>query len=348
MTLLWADGFDHYGTDTTGRDNMTAAGYTSGDAAVAPSSDYQRTGPNYCAIFENAADRTLSRTIPTTSFTIGVGFGLYLTDYPTGDNNCFFQLKTSGGTAILTVCFTSTGAIAVRSGGNTGSVLGSSAASAYNPTAFDHIEIKSVINSSTGSVSIRVNGNQVLSLTGLNLGSSAAGIAFWSSTSDYGTGTGGIDDLVIWDGEGSVNNDFLGPARVLTYYPEGDTAEADWAPNSGSTGYTQIDDTVPDGDTTYVEADELGDVSEFTFGDMEELENVIGVRLATNAKLAAAGSGSMKSSLVSGGEVSSGPNSSLTTNYVYYSSIHELDPDTSASWTRSSLEAALLRVEKTA
>lgn len=56
----------------------------------------------------------------------------------------------------------------------------------------------------------------------------------------------------------------VAPFDVLLAVPGGDDADNDFQPNTGLTGYTQIDETYADGDASYVEAAEVGSKGFYT------------------------------------------------------------------------------------
>ena len=66
------------------------------------------------------------------------------------------------------------------------------------------------------------------------------------------------------DGQAPVTLDEIGTLGVLSRMPIADSAtNTDWTPDSGGTGYTQIDE-IPNNDADYVEAAAVGDRSTFT------------------------------------------------------------------------------------
>ena len=157
-----------------------------------------------------------------------------------------------------------------------------------------------------------------------------------------------FDDLVAWDMEGGNFNSFPGPVRVTTIYCDADTDQADWDVFGATDGYQAINQSVPDGDTTYIHSDNPGDRSDFKIGELPaEIQTITAVFVPALGRLENAGIGDMKISLVSGGEVAEGPSHPLTPVYTYRGSSFEVDPNTDGPWTKSTLEAALLRIEKT-
>jgi hypothetical protein len=217
--------------------------------------------------------------------------------------------------------------------------------------SWSHIEVKCVIDDVVGSIDAQINGIPVFSLTNQNLGTNDATQLKFGCFAGSGSGTTldfYFDDIVVWDTTGAVNNDFLGTQRVETIFPTSDTAAADFTKTGAANGYDCIDNVPPDDDTTYLTGATVNDISEFGVGTLPaNVSAIVGVYVHTLAKLSDAGTGNLQVSLVSGVDVSLGPDKVLTSGYQYHGGVHELDPATDAAWTKAGVEAALLRLEKT-
>ena len=157
-----------------------------------------------------------------------------------------------------------------------------------------------------------------------------------------------IDDIVAWDGNGAINNDFLGVTSVFTVFPDADTAQSDWVRNTGSNDYEMINDPAPDDDVTYLTAGSAGDRSEFGIADLPaEVGTISGVYIPSRARLDEPGSGEMRVSMLSGVAVADGASKPVSTSYAYSGDVFETDPNTGSAWTRASFNASQLRIEKT-
>lgn len=350
--LLWAESFEHYGTVSGGRSNMSLgawAAFTAGNGTL-PYIDntHARTG-TYGLRFDHnylATDGTRARRVFGSSLTtVGVGFGIYFPSLPATNDKAGVDLRDVSNASLIRVYIQTDGSLAVRVAG---SVIGTSD-SVITAAAYHHIEVKAVIDSVVGSVEIRVNGIVEFLMDNIDTGTTPMTQVAWGTMSNGGAGTFSfwIDDLFAWDGTGSEANDFLGTQRVTTIFPTADTAVADWVPNTGA-AWDAINDLVQDGDTTYILASDAADISEFEIDTLPpETSEIVGVYIPTLAKLDDAGTGQLQVSLVSNSVASEGPDTVLTAGYAYWGSVHTLDPDTGLPWTKSGLEAALLRFEKT-
>lgn len=360
MALIWADSFEHYGTGTTGRTNMLAGPYGDLGSSALVSGTQSRTGTYSLRISQAPGDRQYARrVIPgATRNVIGFGFGLFMEELPpnitnanNGPHGVFFR---SGSAFLVSLAYRSDGSIEVFKGTSLGSgdgtSLGSTDPGVLTASAFHHVEVAVRIDSIVGEVEVRVDGVTVFVRDSLDLGSSNVTNIEWGAltSANYELVTY-YDDVFAWDDTGDVNNDFLGQQRVYTLWPEGNESTQDWVVVGAASGYEAINEIVPDGDTTYISGMEVDDVSEFSLGELPtETALIAGVYVPTMARLSDAGTGNMQVSLVSEGQASDGPDVPLTTAYTYWDGVHEVDPNTGNPWTKAALEAAILRVKKTA
>ena len=88
-----------------------------------------------------------------------------------------------------------------------------------------YVEIKVKFHASTGTVDIHFNGSSVLSLTGQNtdqtLNAQASQVMFLGSANNADHTQ--FDDLYICDTTGSINNDILGPQKIVLIQPASDS-----------------------------------------------------------------------------------------------------------------------------
>jgi hypothetical protein len=60
------------------------------------------------------------------------------------------------------------------------------------------------------------------------------------------------------------------------------------------------------------------------------------------------GDGSLQVSVVSSGTAGDGTNRPITVAQTYWTDVHDLDPHTSAAWTPTTVNAAQLKINRTA
>lgn len=362
MALLWADGFDHYGTSPNGgRDAMLAGAWAQFRSGVGSNPQISTSNPRTGAAslyipagsgWNGTATPFARRIIGVNGNVVGVGFGLHLGALPEKSDGVGVQFWNVGGTAILSIYVGSDGSLIVRNGQYNSTILGSSDPGVITASAYNHVEMKILFDDIVGTVELHVNGVTVLSLTNQALSATApASVLFGLPTRNSGdtitSFTSYWDDIVCWDDSGDINNDFIGPARVTMIFPVADTVVDDWVPTGASDSYDCVDEVPPDGDTTFITAAVVDDTSEFELDDMPpETEMILGVYIPIMAKLDDAGVGTVNVSLVSNGQAAESVDIPLTTAYTYWGRMFQLDPDTESYWTKESLSSALLRLVK--
>lgn len=341
--LLWMEGFDTYALANgaiANTDLTSVGGYTQINASG-------WTG-NYITAWGSSAGFTKIFDNPMTTF--GLGFMLKVGTIP-ATGNVIMQFKDSAGTAQGSLTIEADGSLAYRFGPSvSGTILAQTPAGTLPASGWFHVETKIVVNNTTGSVEIRVDEASAASVSGIDT-QYTGNTNIQQITASYGTTTAastGFDDMFAWDGTGSINNDFLGYCRVRTSFPEANGASQDFVPNTGN-AWDAINDTSPDSDTTYIASSTVGDVSTFDTPDLPaSTVSVKGIRTTMVASKSDAGACSVAHGLKSASSNSMGADHSLATTYSGSFDMHETDPDTSAAWTIAAVNAAQLRLERTA
>lgn len=347
MALLFADSFDHYGTGTTGRANMLAGAWAEISAGGFTPGAGGRTGAN--GLRSSGSGNIARVTLGGLKTVVGVGYGVWMAALPATNQVLGTVLRNQANANIVAVAVSPDGALVVKKGNVfTGIIIGISD-SVLTAGTYHHIEFKAVIDDVVGSIEIRVNGVVVLVLTNIDLGIAPAATVVFDSPSTASGVTHAYDDLIMWDDTGDYCNDFLGPQRVLTYFPVGDTAQADWTVTGGSgPGYDAINKAIPDADTSFIGAANVGSKSDFSLPTLPpETAVIAGVFVPAMGRIDEAGIGNIKMSMISGADVVSGADINLTPGYAYSRTAFEYDPVTLAPWSKAGFEAALIRVEKT-
>ena len=346
MAIIWIDGYDHYGS--TGA-NLTAGAYAANTGSCVCKNSFSRTG-GWCLSSSGSSSANLRKALGSSITAVGIGWSIYFPSLP-GTIVELLKFNDASNGNQLTVWLNTTGTIRVTRGTASGTnILGETASPAISNGSWNHLEIKATFSNTTGTVEIRANEAIVLNLTGLDTVATAnvecSQIEIFPTPTS--SASGGIDDMFIWDTSGTENNDFIGDRRVIMLSPSANEATQEWTASSGS-AYAAIDDTAPDGDTTYIEADDAVPVtSEFALTDAAATVGAIAaVQTVVCARRVEAVSTVMQVSLLSGGDVDAGASHSIGDAYAYYTDISELNPDTGAPWTRTALNAATLRLRRT-
>lgn len=218
------------------------------------------------------------------------------------------------------------------------------ALSADSGVTFYDVEMKVTVNNSTGSIEARVNGGVEIGPTTVNTRQTsnnyADSIAIWGMPSGSNTNIPSmlIEHLIVMDGSGSLANDFIGPVDVDFLPPTGDGNYTAWAPNTGAR-WDAVNDSNPDGDTTYVSASVVGDKITFTRGTLPAGTTTIKAtgqwfRARRDDGVTRAFKGFLRSS---GTDHTSTVEHFLGDSYQWFFTPYEQSPFTSTAWTVSEI-----------
>lgn len=357
--ILWADSFDHYGSDKT---NMLDGAWAEVSQLASLSTAHPRTGTRGMLLGGN--NGRIRRVLGGAKTTAGIGAAYFFPILPSANGIwALFRFMDSNNAPQVSVFLDSTGQISCyrgfgsSSGASFGVLLGlSDPDNLVTARANNHIEVKATIGPA-GSVEVRLNGVTILNLTGVNTRNTTSPALGESSTSQIQMGPisnfqgfdGYVDDVIAWDTSGSLNNDFIGDKKVFTDFPDADTAEVDWTPSTGSARYAMIDDPDPDGDGTYDEATAAGDRMGVTFPDVNAATiSIAAICLIHKSKKTDAGVCNIQSHIAQGGDESDGVDRAMTTAYTCYLDAYEVNPHTAAPWTPAEANAMSAVLERTA
>lgn len=260
-------------------------------------------------------------------------------------NSVYFCDGTGGptdtGSMQLGFRISGTGAFQVFSGSST---LAETAA-LFSINTWYYVELYALIHNSAGAYTLRVNGVQLL--TGSGVDTSATGNAYASTVRLRSTQNGACywDDLYILDDTGGAPlNTFLGDIRIETIFPSGNGNSSQFVGSDGNStdNYLLVDDTTaPDEDSTYVESATVSDKDTYAFGDLSVSSGTIfAVNPIVYTRKTDAGSRSIAVvARLSGGTEEDGSNISLPTSYTFYNSLRTTKPGGGA-WSISDVNGA--------
>ena len=331
------DGFDHYGKDTDGHNNLIQSGWSVYALETGPRDTVPaRTGP-----YSAWCNGGLTRYFPGVA-KIGVAFACYgpvNVNIVNIYNSGFFQIFNMPGNDL-------------GFGGNGVAVYGVAGIPNLVPSnTWNHIELNlDATTPSAATFECRVNGITVKTGT-VSLQ--------WQGFNPTGTQTPGgvafsgqcyVDDVVIYSLTGTYNNSFVGNVRVGTMYPDGDTSVAGWTAYGANTGYQTINSPAPDGDNTYLYSPRTDIVpvnSVFDLSPSPSMYNAaVGVQPFLYAKETDPANAWLAVDVISNNVYANGVTTSVSNNYVYQSWSTEVDPNTSSPWTKAGLDALQLRVRR--
>lgn len=328
MSLLWIDGFEQYAASSSSTNLDMSINYV----------------PNVAGSINASAGRYGGTCITTTT-------GRVLTTKPFGAQTelivaCSFkrtgtaiwpvvQIKEdSGATTGYNYQINSDGSISVR---KNATVIATSAAGVIVNSTWHYIEFKVVLHNSAGSYELRLDEAMLLSGSGLDTtqgGGTCDRIDIAGSTNYF------IDDLVVMNTAGSVNNNFLGDRKVLTLFPNGAGDSTEFTPSTGS-NYAQVDEHANDGNTTYVEASTTDDLDLYTFDDLSALDSIDGIQIGVVARKTDTDNFDAIPVVKRGGtEYDQSTHTVDNSDFETFNSLLETDPATSAPWATADLNSA--------
>lgn len=329
--LRFLDSFDHYATADV-LEKWTVADTTIANQSVSAAGG--RRGSNGWT--SSASSRGIVKAIPAAT-TIITGFALNMGSAPSSALNILEYREV----ATVHIALRLNTDLSVSVLRNT-TVLGSSAAGVVTASGYCFLELKALINDTTGTYEVRVNGANVLSGTGADTRNAATGIV--SSVAILFARSGQVfDDLYIADGTGSANNDFLGDVRIDAYLPNANGNSSQLAGSDGNSvdNYLLVDENPPNDDTDYVQSATAAQKDTYGFPNMSHTPaSIYGVQVNMSAKKDDAGARSICSVTRSGGSDTDGTTLALSTSYLFYMQVIETDPNTAAAWTQSGWNAA--------
>ena len=280
----------------------------------------------------------ISRTFTAGSaFTVGVAFKCDA--LPIANGYPIVWLKESA-TVQLGLILSTTGQLSVyrMTSDTAGTLLGTESGTSISAGAFAYIEFSGTVHDTTGTITIKVNGATVISLSSQDTRNAGSGtvdtISIGQPTNAQGGGPYYYDDLYIIDSATS-----LGEFRVETLYPTSDVAQG-FGRSAGSTNYTLVDEAQTNGDTDYVQGSSVGDVDTYGFGNLSSTPtSIAAVQMTAFAEKTDATSRSIALQVKSGATTSDGSDYALAATYGKFERILETDPNTSSAWTGSAVDA---------
>lgn len=334
MTILKADGLDGY-TTLSQRWNTSTSGLIS--------TNKFRTG--------RAAVRLIGGNLLKHTFapseahaTYGVHFGLWR-EGSINTSTYIILYGDAGATTHLTLVINPNGSGEIRRGTQSGTVLASFAAGSFPSDMWNGYELKALLSDTVGTFEIRKDGNPtpiIAAITAQDTKNAGTNVTF-DAIGFVGTGTGSVeswfDDIVVWNGAGSINNDFIGDTEVVTLFPNGDGATINGTPSTGTSHYVLVNEVAPN-TTNYNTLVADGDLELYDFDNLTNTGGIIRAvqSLPFSAKVGSDAAFLQDTLRISGSNYSAG-SIAQSTSFAYYPRIREVSPATSAAFTAAIINA---------
>lgn len=334
MTTKWADGFE----DNAAAD--IAADYSV--TGVASVTTGRRSGTSALR-FAGYVSNNIRRTIGGTEATVFQSCALkFSTTALSSSSGRHFMRFMEGATIHIALFLNASGAIEVYRGNFT-TLLGTTSG-VFVAANWNWVQVKCVINDTTGSVEIRdASGSVLIALTGIdtkNGGTGYVDVVSLGGVAASGSNDIDCDDWHVWDSTGSICNTWTNDTRVDHKLPNGAGNNAQFTPSAGAND-TCVDEANYN-TTDYVESSTAGHKDSYAFADISHTPpNIFSVLRTAVAQKDDAGARSLKMLTRQGGTDYSG--SAVTLNQGSYSrvvDVQEVDPATSAAWTQSGVNSA--------
>ncbi len=143
--------------------------------------------------------------------------------------------------------------VALLRGGQGSPEIDRTATNAAIEDIWYYFEFKATIDDTVGAYELRIDGVDVMSDTGVDTkaggtSSDVDAVGWGSHRNRYHF----IRDCVLMNTAGSDNNDFIGAITAEGQVIASDGNYQTWLPLGGGTHFTEVDESDPDGDTSYV------------------------------------------------------------------------------------------------
>lgn len=355
MALLWADGFDHYGT--------TAIMQTSGlyvaatGIGIRPEAD-ARTGTGALKVSTDGnGGINVRRLINPVGMTIGIGFALKVTGSTGNTSNASttqYRIVNGSGTSLFSFFLTAAFGLRFTRGTYSSSVIAETEPGIFTLNAYNHMELRVFLDDTNGSIEVRMNGRTppVLLVTGVDTlgatGTPAEFLIFKDNGASGGQSPQYLDDLTIWDTSTAFTNDFIGDNRCRTRLTASDGPVQNWPVTGAASPYLALDNVPPLPATEYVTADAAGDTSNFGLTQLPtNTAYCAGINMVTMLAKSDAGLCEVVPEIVSGAFTATGAPIVPGTGAAMYNQIFQTDPATGSLFLLPSLQALLGQIRRT-
>lgn len=358
MTILYLDGLGKYKTPT----EMSAASGSILSQATAISIAGGRFGGPCVAVGGGATTTNGLLITPKTPIAQGgvifLGASMRFTAQDTSDITFLRALGTSNG-EFCRLRYRLTGGVsgriyATNANSTTASVgdapLGPGGTFRLGQWYRLEVRIKVGTTATDGEIAVHLDGVEIINVTGQNtrVGTESLKTINLSGVSPTAN-TAYIDDLIVWDDQGSVNNTWLGDVRIDECLPSSNGAAQDWTPNTGA-AWDAVNDPpfTADDDTTYILSNTPSQRSRFATAALVTTpaapSAVLAMRAHARAKNSDATTSKTFKTYVHSGATDADASVAVdpgnTAYKVVLGDVRENDPNTSAAWTVSGVNAA--------
>jgi hypothetical protein len=191
---------------------------------------------------------------------------------------------------------------------------------------------------SSGLIHLRANGLDDIIYSGAT---NTSGLSVDNLQIAGANWNGYIDDLIINDTTGSINNSWMGGAKVVALSPVGPGSSSQWTPSAGLNW--QCVDEIPISATDYVTGNiagllDLYDLASLPAGVCSNV-SMLGVKVFNSIARSGITISYIKNSLRTNSSTVSSPNVSVPADALMQGYVWELNPVTGTTWTYTDIDA---------
>lgn len=293
---------------------------------------------------------------PATNDTFGIAFRLWLNNIPVSNTHRpgIMQFNDVGNSRQVVIMVSPTGSLQVYRNtdptSGVGTLIGETTGPVLPAQSWRHVEAWVYRHATLGTVTVRIEGVEVLALTNVNTGSATyAQVAIGTAFSLAGVLTGlSIKDVVFMNGAGSQNNTFIGPCGVYRLVPNADVSSG-WSRSSGASDWDLLDEAPPD-DAGYIYApDPPPAASIMNLTNLPaDVVAVRGILSTVRAQKTDSGDGKLQVSLSPDNvNYDAGADNAISTAFAYYYDVSEVSPTTTSAWTPVEVDALYAKLNRT-
>lgn len=336
MSILWAEGFEQYGS---GSDLLDGLWSEAQNVTLNEILDNVATGRKSARL---DGVNPMRRSLMGDHDLAGVAFHVKISEMPGNlAHRYVFGLRNSAGDFGMCCKITPTGRIALfgQDDANLGSPIPAIATSRLAMTAgvYNHIEIsfqypeakvylngKLAVSGNVPGEPIGPGGNP----SGRKMGELFLGYRSTSSSLLFASNVW-YDDIIAWEGETGP----VGPSGVYYLRPVSDVAPQDWELTSGASAYALINELAPDDDSDYIFTGSVNDQSNFNVEALPaNVAQVLAVIPIARVRKTDTGAADISLGVNSGGVQANGEDQSALVGYSYLFQVFENDPEDAQPW----------------
>lgn len=320
MALLYADGFEWCANTTDLKYKYSVFQDQPWSQATGRLGGFSMDGNNGVS-----SELTLNLAQNITSWVIGIAYRK-----PLSCNGAIVGLRDSG-TNQVELRINDNGSLSVT---RNATIVSTSSEVLLNGIWY-YIEWKVTIADSIGANTclVLLDGNEIINVpAGSDLKNTANAYAQSVFIGAWTANNCRVDDFYVCDQSGGVNDDFLVRPRIQTLYADGNGTTNQWSVTGAASNYQAVDEATPDGDTTYVSSATPGDIDLYTYQNISA-DIIWGVQTRLIARKDDGATRQIRPVWRTNSTNYTGTTFTMTTSYLAYTGVQDVNPDTLAEWT---------------